>query len=84
VKALSRFAKWNPRKVKLWRVAGGSRSKPPRFATDSGEEQGPGGGCLVLVPYSLKLGAGDRQKRHEGNGERRARAASPEGKTLKS
>jgi hypothetical protein len=38
VKVLSRFAKKNPRKEKLRRGAGGSRSKPPRFATDSQEE----------------------------------------------
>jgi hypothetical protein len=56
VKALSRFVKVNPRKVKLRRVAGGSRSKPPRFATDSGEEQGPEGGCRLLVPMGKTEG----------------------------
>jgi hypothetical protein len=50
VKVLSRFAKKNPRKEKLRRGAGGSRSKPPRFATDSQEEQGPGGGCWLVEP----------------------------------
>jgi hypothetical protein len=35
VKALARFAEKNPRKEKLRRGSGGSRSKPLRFATDS-------------------------------------------------
>jgi len=54
VKALSRVAKENPRKVKLRRGSGGSRSKPPRFTTDSREEQGPVGGRRLLVPTPQK------------------------------
>jgi hypothetical protein len=50
VKALARFAEKNPRKVKLRRGAGGSWSKPPRFATDSREEQSPVGRCGSLEP----------------------------------
>jgi hypothetical protein len=56
MKVRSGLAKRNPRKRKLRRVAGGSRSKPPRFATDSGEEQGPEGGCLALEPVGKTVG----------------------------
>jgi hypothetical protein len=50
VKAESRLEKRNPKKEKLRRGAGTSRSKPPRCATDSGGEQSPESGGLELEP----------------------------------
>jgi hypothetical protein len=75
--------KENPREAKLRRVASGARSKPLRVATDSHTEQGPEGGRGVLEPIFKRFGRNGGQ-RHEGNGERRARTALCEGKTLKS
>jgi hypothetical protein len=74
VKASSRLSKWNPKKEKLRRVAGGSWSKPPRFATDSDGEQALEADDWRWSPW-VKLGAGGRQKRPEGI----RRATSPYG-----
>jgi hypothetical protein len=71
------------RRLKLRRVTSGARSKPLRVATDSHTEESPEGGRGVLEPIFKRFGRSVGQ-RHEGNGERRARAAVWEGKTLKS
>jgi len=73
----------NPREEKLKRVASGARSNPLRVATDSHLEQSPEGGRVVLEPIFKRFGRSGGQ-RQEGHGERRARAAGWEGKTLKS
>ena len=70
-------------RLKLRRVSSGSRSKPPCAATDSRAEKSPEGGRGVLEPLGKTSGRGVGQ-RQEGNGGRRARAATREGNTLKS
>jgi len=87
VKALSRFAKKNPKEGKLRRGAGGTRSKQLRSATDSRGEESPEGGRRFLRPWPMvkqRLRQERQAQRQEGNGERRARAAPREGKPLES